>query len=217
MPGAWEQPKQQFDMVIATPSKGSVSDAWAYRLSELLLNMRGLRTTTRSWRSTEVSMTRNLLVKESQSLGARYIWWLDSDVLPPLSGLEMLMHFRVPIVSGLVYAKRGEGYPGLWRRSGLSYTPVREYPKHGWMEVDAVPFGCVLTDVRVFDVVPYPWFVWEIEDPRQEGNGQVSEDFFFCRKAQQYGFRIFANCAVACGHEHTQLLDPQGKPIPISI
>lgn len=207
MPGAWEQPeKSQYDLVIGAPTTGTVSLDWASNLRGLQTG--GLRTYFSSWRGLPFDVARNRIVRDAQEVGARYLLFLDTDVLPPTDGLLSLLAYRLPIISGLVYSKRG--YPALLLRVGEQYTPLpaRRIPRSALVQVDAVPMGFCLLDMRVFDVIPFPWFKWTIEDPTS-GSG-LSEDYWFCRQAQEHNFRIFAHTGVRCLHETLEARDPMG-------
>ncbi len=65
------------------------------------------------------------------------------------------------------------------------------------IECDAVGFGCVLIERRVFETIEYPWFE---ADPETGG----AEDFDFCEKAKRAGFQVFADMTVQCDHEARQ-------------
>ena len=151
----------------------------------------------------------------AQAAKARWIWFVDSDVIVPLEALPYMMQWRLPILSGLVYGKQNDG-PALWRlnNDGKTYAPLKSFPRPGLVEVDAIPMGCCLIDMRVFDVMPFPWFVWEIMDPVKEaGTGRLSEDFYFSREAKKSHFRIYCYTGIECGHEHTQMKDPVGTAL----
>lgn len=217
MAGAWELPdKPACDVFIATPSLGGlVTLDWA--LSQYYLG-RGLATMMaepHSWKGMPVDNARNLLVSDAQEAGARYIWFLDSDVQVPALALQYMITYRVPVISALVYGKQNQG-PALWRlnRDGKTYQPVQNFPKPSLQEVDAIPMGCCLIDMRVFDHMEWPYFKWEIQDPRLDrGSGRLSEDFYFCRKAAACNFRLYCYTGIEVGHEETRVYAPDGSVI----
>lgn len=61
----------------------------------------------------------------------------------------------------------------------------------GLIEVDGFGFGCVLTKVSMFDKIPFPWFIYTQD---------MGEDIFFCRKAQNEGYKLWLDTDVICGH-----------------
>jgi hypothetical protein len=178
----------------------------------VLLDMPGPDSKLLSWKGLPVDVVRNRMAMDALSLKARYIFFLDSDVMPPSAAINRLKSWRLPIVSGLYWSKRG--HVAAWRRApGLTdqYVPLRpeEKPNEVLIEVDVIPMGCALIDTRVFQVIPEPWFDWTVTDPlKHEG---LTEDFFFCHKAQEYGFRIYLDMAVRCLHEGLIPIDVEGK------
>lgn len=190
--------QQSPELLIGCPTVGAVSTNWALQLYQM---EKPLTVNIRAWQGLPFDVARNRLVRDAQEAGARYLLFLDTDVLPPVNALRQLLWRKLPIISGLVWAKRG--YPGIWRRAGDSYSPVTGISEghNAIVEADAVPMGCCLIDMRVFDVVPYPWFEWRIADPVDKKAGDVSEDFAFCAKAIEAGFRIYVDTGVRCRHE----------------
>ena len=213
MGGAWETPTRGCDVFLAVPSlSGGVTLKWSLSQFDLGRSLGATRVTPGSWEGMPVDKARNMLVKDAQEAGARWIWFVDSDVLVPPGALFYMMQWRLPILSALVYGKKNDG-PALWRLdpASTSYVPMRHFPNPGLVEVDAIPMGCCLIDMRVFDHMPFPWFDWEVLDPRLDaGSGRLSEDFYFCREAAKANFRIFCYTGIRCGHEHVQIKGPDG-------
>ena len=209
--GAWEQQASTAPLVvIAAPTTGLATTDWALNLLQLQ-KVGPFECLT--WRGLPFDVARNRLVKDAQAKKARYIWFVDTDVLPPVDALPRLMRWRLPIVSGLVWAKTGS--TAIWMRTSEgTLAPIKD-PRieqtEGLITVDAVPAGCLLVDMRVFDVVPYPWFRWTVDDPVERKPEFQSEDFYFCGQAQANGFRIFVDAKVKCNHETTAPVDPFGR------
>lgn len=80
--------------------------------------------------------------------------------------------------------------------------------KSGIEEVAALPTGLILYDMRVFEVLPPPWFCYEYEDALQTHKA-TTEDVFQTRNASLLGLPQF--CAWDCwaGHVKTKVV---GKP-----
>ena len=163
-----------------------------------------------SWKGLPVDVARNRLAKDALEKNARYLFMLDADILPPPSGLLRLLSWRLPIVSGLYYAKTG--HVAAWRQDPDEpefFNPLKEIPRGGLVEVDAVGAGCLLVDTRVFQVIPEPWFEWGQRDPKIKKG--VTEDMMFCQKAQDHGFRIWVDSECDCRHEMLLPVDTSGK------
>jgi len=163
-----------------------------------------------SWKGLPVHLARNRLAQDAISLGVKFLFFLDSDVLPPRDAIMKLMGWRVPIIAGVYWAKRG--YPAIWQedpqRPG-GYIPVRDLGNVTIREVDAVGAGCMLIDVRAFKVVPFPWFEWTIEDPMIPKG--LSEDLGWCRKAWEHGLKVYIDRSVECQHETVLPVNLEGQ------
>lgn len=146
---------------------------------------------------------------------------MDSDQTFPPGALERLMSWDKEIVAGLVFQRTGAPVPMFYKYSHLEdkghwYEPliqtIGDYlvqhrdlwpqakkgaillpPGPGLLELDGVSAGCLLVHRRVFEAIEEPWFKWNEE-------WHAGEDFYFCRKAQQAGFKIWGDPSVVCGH-----------------
>lgn len=164
-------------------------------------------------RGVPIDVARNTLARSAQERHAAHIFFLDVDVLVPPDTITRLMSWKVPIISGIYWSKKG--FPAIWDHhpSGRGFTPMRAWRAGGLTEVAAISMGVSLVDMRVFSVIPEPWFDWTLSDPRREGEGiGQSEDLNFCMKAYQHGLALYADGAVQCLHQTLQALNVEGKP-----
>jgi len=165
-----------------------------------------------------VDVARNYLAK---ILDRDWLFFMDSDQTFPDGALQRLLSWNLDIVSGVVFQRGGKPIPMIYKYAfekdkGNYYTPmvkeIKEYldmqkaelnekeqaiclPPYGVLEVDGVSAGCLLINHRVFD---------ELEEPYFKVTGEsFGEDFYFCRKAQAAGFKIYADPSVMCGHFST--------------
>ncbi|MQY80657.1 MAG: methyltransferase domain-containing protein [Dehalococcoidia bacterium] len=164
-----------------------------------------------------VDYARNLLAKK---LDRDWLFFMDADQSFPNDVLQRLMSWNLDIISGIVFQRGGEPIPMVYKYimegegGGNYYMPLvkelKEYldmqkvelegakqaiclPPYGVLEVDGVSAGCLLIHRRVFDELEEPYF-------KCNDNTSCGEDFYFCRKAQAAGFKIFADPSVMCGH-----------------
>ena len=212
MSGYWELGKSSPELMIAIPSITPVSIDWCFNFMSLA---RPGSTVLRTWKGLPVDVARDTLVRDALKLGAKHILWLDSDNFPEPDTYHVLRYQHLPIVGVLYYSKRGDY--ACW-----NLTPdgkfLQPFPKgsvgSGPMRVDAMGFGCVLTDTRVFQVLKEPWFKWDIRNPTVKTPGIFSEDVFFCLKAwREGGFPSYVLSNLRCGHEQTVVKDPEGEEI----
>ncbi len=70
--------------------------------------------------------------------------------------------------------------------------------KEDLIECDGVGGGCLLVHRRVFDALEKPYF-------KCNPGTQVGEDFYFCRKVREAGFKIYLDPSILCGHKQRDL------------
>jgi len=150
-----------------------------------------------------LDLARNQCVKEALAWNADYVLFLDDDVLPPSDGLVKLVMDAVPIVGGLYFDRRPPYTPMIARRKNRDKPWVlgekvewdvdfaRNYPHDRFVEVDATGLGFMLIRREVFEKISEPWFVIQ---------PSYGEDFSFCWKSQQAGFKIYVDTNVKCLH-----------------
>ncbi len=129
---------------------------------------------------------RNEACKTAKESGCEWLFFLDSDVIPPPDAVLRLMAHRKPIVSG-VYFRRSHpaGVPVMMKPLGHWLV---NYPTNALIEVDVVGAGCLLIHRSVLETLPpqrpqegKTFFDWRVDCkgvmPPEEC---LSEDFTFC-------------------------------------
>jgi len=128
-----------------------------------------------------------------------HLWFIDSDTEPPADALDRLLALDVSIATGCygILMPSGPRWALLARDPQGRYRLLgRLIRDDGPFEVDACGAGCLLVRRDVIERLGWPWFRW-----RERRNGsQLSEDIFFCRRANRLGLRVVADPAVRCGH-----------------
>lgn len=155
---------------------------------------------------------------------AEWLWFVDADATFATDILEVLLAAahptERPIMGGLAFrmsygkvndvlAPELKMEPMLYARIDGHHVPIVKYPANAIIKVDGLPCHCllihrsVLNDPRWKDDGHFhPWF------RMSEINGQeMSEDFFFCKKAQDLGYPIHACTKAKTGHEKTLVFD----------
>lgn len=195
MPGAWELSKPS--ILVAVPHTGAVSTQWAFGLWQLGVDAKCLLS---FHAGAPIDASRNKLVDEMEKNGCDWLFFLDSDVIPPKGTIDTLLSHNLPIVGGLYYTRISPIIPTVWVNnpddSGATYIPKNFQPGE-ITEADAIGMGCCLIHKRVFDKLDKPYFNWTLDE---DGNKGVSEDFYFCKKAKEAGFKIFVDTRISCEH-----------------
>jgi FkbM family methyltransferase len=105
------------------------------------------------------------------------------------------------IISGL-YIQRIPGTQTLeiYRTTptgGCSNIPYALLENRGIVEVAACGMGCALIKASVFNNIEYPHFVYKEALNHRD---TVSEDIYFCIKARNSGFTVWADTSIKCDH-----------------
>ncbi len=77
-------------------------------------------------------------------------------------------------------------------------TALLPVKKEDLIESDGVGAGCLLIHRRVFDAIEKPYF-------KCNPNTFIGEDFYFCRKVREAGFKIYLDPGILCGHKQRDL------------
>ena len=133
------------------------------------------------------------------------IFWIDSDIEWTHDDFMKLVNSDLDVVSGLyVLDPLGSvavNFPnsrGVPTRVNKVEFMLHEDP----VEVGGVGFGFVCMKSGVFENIPRPWFLigrvqWS-EDSEMRVN--VGEDYSWCGKAQQAGYKIYVDPTVKVKH-----------------
>lgn len=137
---------------------------------------------------------RNYVAGYALATKARYIWFLNNDVLPPSW-----------TTTRLIESMRAD--PSIMVCAGMSLTNVPESTDFSevtatftdgqsqWELLNISPghsvnLECTIVRAEVFDKIEEPWF--------KEENG-LSSEAFFCKKVMDAGYKVVAHSGVLCG------------------
>mgnify|MGYP001559767756 FL=1 len=180
-----------------------------------------------------IDNARNLIIAE---LKRDWLFFMDDDQTFPPETLMRLLSWDLPIVSGLYFKSPGKPVPhayGYDHGEARKHPEGQEQADHFYMaavnevaaylsrfgdqikdgaptallpatrqdliEVDGVGAGCLLVHRRVFEAIEKPYFQCNPGTP-------IGEDFYFCRKAQAAGFKIYVDPGILCGHRQKDLI-----------
>lgn len=143
-----------------------------------------------------VDVNRSILSQAAIQRGCDYLFFVDSDVILPKDALKRLISHDKDIVTGVYRIKTlGSKETTILMRNAETdkyrKCGIDEIRGKGLIETDACGFGCVLIKTSVFKDIPEPWFVYLLH---------YGEDVFFCRKAINAGYKVYADTNVLCGH-----------------
>lgn len=155
---------------------------------------------------------RNQACQQALGGGFQYLFFLDSDVIPPADAVHRLLARNLPIVSGM-YCRRSPPHAipvmlrgGQWVTRLPDLNNPNESPL---VEVDLVGAGCMLVHRSVLEKFltkpgrpGKPWFDWRVDMQGIMPAGEcLSEDFTFNLRARtEFGYKIVVDTSVRCRH-----------------
>jgi hypothetical protein len=188
-------------LTIAFPSRGSTDPAFAANLRRLSIPKDFNELEVLYVPGADVATARNMLANGAHG---DYIFFVDDDVLPPMNVIEKLYSHNKDIVSGLYFARREPFFPQIYEKTKVKgkeesgrYDAIFDIPQDKLIEVDACGGGCMLIKADVFDKLEAPLFQ---SIPGTEKRLHVGEDFFFCKKAKEAGYKIYCDTSIQCKH-----------------
>ena len=106
---------------------------------------------------------------------------------------------EVDIASGVYYTKSEPAEPCMWMGDKKDPTPIHNYRIGDVLNVDLIGLGCCLIHKRVFKEIETerPFFSYTY-DPLSKNNKGAQEDFNFCEKVREKGFKIYVDTTIQC-------------------
>ncbi len=148
----------------------------------------------------QIDQVRNLIAEWGKKYD--YLFCVDADIVMPKNTLMRMINSRKDVISGL-YIQRIEDthtlelYKFIDGVPGFHNIPYPEIKDKGITEVAACGFGCVLINSDVLRTMTYPHFVYK---SALDHRHTFSEDIFFCAKAKEAGYKIYADPGIVCDH-----------------
>jgi len=229
---AWEVQKKP-RLLIGTPIRpaGDVKVEWAIGYRQLIIPQELQPHIITFQNQATVDLARNNIVDVAFNEGVEYILFYDSDVIPPADALIKLYESKLPIVSALYYRRhpvriRGQlvlqPHPSIWKKisseqqkPGEIYQPIVELPQGQLIEADVIGLGFCLVHIDVFKRMNKPWFKflagWHKFDPSVDWRDEKSEDFYWCDKARELGYKIYVRTDIQCRHVFEGVVDGKGS------
>jgi len=213
---------------VGIPMLGPMTDEWFYSFVGMD-KPPGTKLTKVSSRPADKA--RNEIIEK---LERDWLFFMDADQTFAPETLRKLLSWDLPIVSGLYFKSPGNPVPHCYKYAFQETTgpikdahfysplidPIAQFllkhteelkkteavvipsKKEDLIECDGVGGGCLLVHRQVLDAIEPPWFEYN-------PGTFVGEDFYFCRKVQAAGFKIFVDPGVICGHKMKGFIGPE--------
>jgi GT2 family glycosyltransferase len=202
------QKEKEAKVFVAVPTMGTVHT----NLMAFLLKARGYTGYRFSFTYNEqpVEQARNKLVREFLASDCTHLLFIDSDTVPPDHTIVSMLRADKDVVAGLVPAMKLDVSTGEWAAVYTVFNMIRDQhgdvvenrnpDGHGLQPIDRAGTACMLIRREVLENIPSPRFLTVMDEA---GISHLGEDFYFCDKAREHGFEVWANMHVVCKHAKT--------------
>ncbi len=147
----------------------------------------------------DVACARNEIARQAQLGGYDYVLMVDSDTIIPPDTLDLMLDPPADIVFGVCPRKNTkDGKTAIIKYDAPEYENSYYYsdlPEERTL-VKGGGFACALVRTYVFTALDCPWFQYVTNSD----GSTLSEDFYFCQLARVFGFKIYVEPKVRCGH-----------------
>lgn len=144
----------------------------------------------------QIDQIRNLIA--DWAIRYDYLFSVDSDIVLPADALVKMIAANKDIISGLyIQRKPNQHILEIYQRGPKGHENLTSIPAQGLIEIAACGFGCVLINSNVIKKMSYPYFVYK---SALDHSNTVSEDIYFCMKARELDFTIWADTTIICDH-----------------
>ncbi len=146
-----------------------------------------------------IHINRDNIILKALKTDYTHVFFVDTDVCFNSQVLERLLMRDKDIVGGIYNFKKLPIEPiiRMADKDG-NFIPgnTEDLPKDIF-KAAALGTGCMLIKIDVFRKIKRPWFFHEKWDDENEGMG---EDIWFCTRAHEAGYDVWADPSVSIGH-----------------
>jgi hypothetical protein len=190
-----EEKPRALNILICVPVLGDCAPGFAWSLARAMAHFVALpyagekKVDVTFVKSANLPEGRTRLVARAYELEASHILWLDSDMKFPADTITRLVNRNLAVVGANYPTKEMEARPTAYADDEDYVGPVWSGLRaEGVQRVAHCGMGVLLTDMRVFDALPPPFFAFEPQGP--DFVKQLSETAYFCRKLGEAGIPV---------------------------
>lgn len=143
---------------------------------------------------------RNQCVQAFLASPHSHLLFIDSDVVPPASCLELMLAINRPVVCGIypLVIENKLCTSVAQKIAPNTYGFLHDYPDEPF-EIDAAGMGCCLIAREVFERIKSPWFKFVERDD----GCQTGEDIYFFERCAEIDIHPVVLPQILCGHHRT--------------
>jgi hypothetical protein len=192
-------------ILIPLPANGRIEPEVERAVSQLAGAGYGLKVHT-GW---AIDIARSVMASDALAEGYQELMWIDSDVLFDPNDVERLRASKREIICG-IYTKKG--LPELACRFLPSTQQVQLGAGGGEIEIEYAGTGFLYTRRSVYETLtnnrvavpevktPGGKSCWPFFLPMVENGSYLGEDFAFCSRVREAGYRIYADTTIRLLH-----------------
>ena len=197
---------------VAIPSVGTVSDLHPYVFRDFERDYKDSIELVYSKQLVNRKFhdfARNALVEEFLATDCDILWFLDSDVVPPPTVLDIITQYGhqwelAGAPYGVFITPKGFKGPQVVMcvyKQGHEGLHAAKVPTTGVEFVDGMATGCIFIKREVLTKLQKPYFEFKFDAESKEMT--EGEDLGFCRKVNELGYKFFVDYSKACKHYKT--------------
>lgn len=198
---------------VAIPTLGTVADSQVHALRKITQAYAGqveLVYPAQCVQRIFHDFARNGMVEEFLKTDCDILWFLDSDVTPPLHILDLVTKH------GDTWKCAGAPYPILMTPAGYEHPQVvftayknmgakrmvpADIPSEGVEFVDGLATGCLFIKREVLVDMPKPYFQFQFNAETRQFT--MGEDIDFCMRMADQGIQFLTDYSMICKHVKT--------------
>lgn len=143
-----------------------------------------------------IHYNRETLVKQAIKSGCTHILFVDSDMFFEADAVIRMLEKKKDII-GAHYNRRQLPPVTTVKIEKERWANMKRDNPEGYLTCEAVGAGFLLINLDVFKKIKEPWFFWKTND---KGDVVMGEDHWFCEKAKEAGYEIWADLTTPVKH-----------------
>ncbi len=204
-------------IAIGVPCPELIPISFAKNLIEIITTtskMKGLESLVMiDAQGVRTDKNRNTILKKVLDGGFDYILWLDADMIFPPDIILTYMDVSFDVIGCLYFKRRHPFMPIGYVKGDNPLRPFKilnpdEIPEHSVLEVDGLGFGGMMVKLDVYrSMGDDMWMNYDSGFHLPfENEHSLTHDLVFCRKAQEYGYKILLHSDVRPAHIAERLI-----------
>ena len=142
---------------------------------------------------------------ENKSISSKYkkIIFLDDDIVWTPEQIKILLESEHDITTGIYMTEDNITTTLMKKGTGrISSSSIRY--KEEPFAVDGTGLGFFACNPEILEKIGFPWFEVKLVD-----NDFIGEDYYFCQRAAELGYKTYADPRLKVGHMKNIMLLPQ--------